>query len=154
LAQLSKQFLMCLWTPFWLMKPYINLEVYFWALFAVSCLGVIGSLLSIARPRPEDGNRRLAASYLVPLVPGLLIYVMVMYQTLFVDQGLLQQGRLLLPVAGVLAIWLVGGLRRLVPPKASVCVFATLLAGTLIGNVFAIHFIRLFYRTVQPGAGN
>ena len=153
LTQISKQFLMCFWTPFWLIKPFVNEDIYFRLLLALSFLGVIGTLMCMARPRPEHNNRCLAASYLVPLLPGVLIYVMVIYQTLFVDRGLFQQGRLLLPVAGVLAIWLVGGLRRLVPQKAAVCVFATLLAGALIGNVFTIRLIRMFYRVVEPGAG-
>jgi len=104
------------WTPFWLVKDFVDYQLYHKLLMAFCvfvAVGVFAHLRSCRCLRSTEPYCRSDAWALMAL-PGVLIYIFLFRHTLWVDRGALQQGRLLLPAAGILALAIVIALKTLI----------------------------------------
>ena len=141
------------WTPFWLVKYSVDDGLYAGSLLAV-CLviaaGAVAHLLLHRKSRTGDLTSRADAWGLLAL-PVLLIYIFLFRHTLVVDRGALQQGRLLLPAAGLLGVSTVAGLgsffRR---PSIRTALGILLVIALLAANIAVLRSIVEFYRVVEP----
>jgi 4-amino-4-deoxy-L-arabinose transferase-like glycosyltransferase len=136
------------WTPFWLLREFVNPERYARLLLALCFLVMVGLLVHLRgcrRRKTGELNCRPDAWALLAL-PGLMIYVFLFRHTLFVDRGALQQGRLLLPAAAVFGIGLVMGFEAIVRRPAVRAAFGVLLAiGLVVANLVVLRAIVAFY---------
>ena len=147
----SKQLFMYFWTPFWLLKPFVSADIYFVKLLVLCTVGLGGCALQMLRPRAREGHSGGAASYLILALPAAMIYALTVYNSIFVDRGLLQQGRIFLPMAACLAVWVASGYRRLAwSPKAVDVITAAVVLTPLMANIMTLYWIRLFYTIIEP----
>lgn len=142
--QLFKYF----WTPFWIVGGYVNKMAYTRLLLAfcfIVFVGVTAHLRATRSSLKSDLSDRLDAWALLVL-PGALIYVFLLKQTLTVDRGLLQQGRLLLPAAGLLGVAVPTAIRTLIrQPRLRIAAGWLLILGLIAGNILVIQAIIDFY---------
>lgn len=156
------------WTPFWLLIGQVDAVAYERFLEAFCFLVAIGVFIRLRackHMKVTDLCCRADAWGLF-LIPGALIYLFLFRHTLLVDQGTLQQGRLLLPAAapfGVAVIIGLGelmerplngliaarvsarlrdGIRKLVAPSLGLL----LLAGLMVANIAVLRAIVIYYQ--------
>lgn len=111
--QLFKYF----WTPFWLLGLNRAQAMLYTRLLSGLCLlALFGVLVHFWRSEQAKSKKLdcRADVWGLLLLPGILIYIFLYRHTFYVDHGALQQGRLLLPAAGILGIGMVLGLKEMI----------------------------------------
>lgn len=130
------------WTPFWLISGFIDV-MWYQKLLMVFCvfvlIGVLVHLRNSRRSKSTEFDCREDVWTFMAL-PGILIHIFLFRHTLWVDQGALQQGRLLLPAAGILSV-------------AVIVAFYTLISRPITAIIMRItnSMKPVKYETVQSG---
>ncbi|MBI2843442.1 MAG: glycosyltransferase family 39 protein [Armatimonadetes bacterium] len=148
-AIVTQQLFNFFWTPFWLLNVFVDSSCYFRMLFALCFLAVAGVGLHLAAS--QKGERRSLAdrieAWALLALPAILIYLFLLRHTLVVDKGALQQGRLLLPAAGLLGASIVvgfGAFLRIPLLRAALGVLTVL--GLVFADITVVRAIVAFYR--------
>lgn len=135
------------WTPYWLVAPFVKGDIYTRLLLAFCLVSAVGVAARIRRREPDCGLEGRADIWALMALPTVLIYVFLLRHTLVVDMGALQQGRLLLPAAGIVGAGIVAGLGALIPlAKPRAALGALLAVGLIAANIAVIQTIARFYR--------
>jgi 4-amino-4-deoxy-L-arabinose transferase-like glycosyltransferase len=146
---ITDQLFKCFWTPYWLIAVFVNGMLYTRMLVALCFVVIVGVAVNLRANRNLRGaglDRRLDAWALLAF-PALLIYIFLVRHTLLVDKGALQQGRLLLPAAGLFGIAMVVGLGAFIKrPAFRVVGGISLALGLILANIAVVRAIAAFYR--------
>lgn len=162
------------WTPFWLVKDFIDPLLYHSLLMAFCVFVAVGVLAHLRGCRCSRSTEPYCRSdaWVLMALPGALIYIFLFRHTLWVDRGALQQGRLLLPAAGILAVAIIIAFKTLIKRpvlkavvkfskllkreqdvnynvirmKVDVTLSALLIIGLLAANLSVLHAIAAYYR--------
>ena len=129
------------WTPFWLIQPFVNGDLYMNGLLALSALPVIGLLVRMLVARDLD----VRSLGLLFFAAGVLFASWFRYM-LMVDFGANLQGRLFLPVASVVGIVAVAGTQLYLKDRKAKTGAAVLVYGGLaVANLLALRCVLAYY---------
>ena len=147
--QLFKYF----WTPFWLIRQFVNDATYAVAILcfcAVVLVGLVAHFMACRRTGAGEIVCRFDA-WLVLALPGILTYVSLIRHILLVDKLALSQGRLLLPAAGLFGIAVVVGLGALVRrPRLRSALGVLLVLGLIVANLVVLRAVVAYNRIYRP----
>ncbi|MEN6521703.1 MAG: DUF2142 domain-containing protein [Armatimonadota bacterium] len=159
------------WTPFWLISEFIDVILYQRLLMVFCVFVLIGVLVHLRSCRCSRSTgldcREDVLAFMA--LPGILIYMFLFRHTIWVDRGAFQQGRLLLPAAGILSVGVVIALNMLiikpvsrvimritsrtkpvryeaVQARISAALGILLVIGLLAANLGVLHGIAAYYR--------
>jgi len=134
------------WTPYWITGRFMIAAGAITMLSAIltvgGAAGVICALLRSGRPEQRTAPRSVLFFAAAAVI---LLYVSVLYQALFVDWYVFQQGRLMLPGAAAIGVLLAAGLGYFIPAqwrRPSVWAAVMLLAAA---NWTYLFLVRFFY---------
>ncbi len=157
LSFITDQLFKFFWIPYWLVPSFVRdpntysprlAMLYTRGLLALCFMvlaGVIAYLYKHRRNGVGDLSCRVDAWSLLAL-PGVLIYLFLIRHTVQVDRGALQQGRLLLPAAGVFGIGLItAGMYAMTNPRIRVILGLLLIAGLIVANLMMLRSISLYH---------
>lgn len=134
------------WTPFWLVRPFLNASLYTNVLLVLSALPVIGFLARMLLKRDLDSR-----SMGVLLFAALLMFASWFRYMLMVDFGSNLQGRLFLPIAPVVGIIAVAGLQLWLKGRAKSAVAVVVYGGMVTANFLILRCIAAYYASGLGG---
>jgi 4-amino-4-deoxy-L-arabinose transferase-like glycosyltransferase len=134
------------WTPYWITERFEPGAIYTWGLGLVTVAAIVGLLVYLLRARQEHSGNPAIRPLVFLCAAIALLYLSIIYQAIFVDWYVFQQGRLMLPVAAGIGTVLVVGLRELTPQRLRRSLFYISLALLLVANWAYLGLVRLFYQ--------
>ena len=143
----TEQFFAYFWAPFWIVREFVSRANYLGALTALCAVILVGISVHAyrcRRPESSDPDCRFDA-WLLLIIPVALSYALLLYQAMYVDSGLLQQGRLFLPSAAVLGAAIISGSGALVRSyRLRVVLAIPCLLIILALNLRVLYFIKFY----------
>ena len=129
------------WTPFWLLRPFVNSLCYSNAVIAVSALPLLLMLVRILLVR--DLDMRLIG---LLLIAAGTIVVTWLWHVFIVDAGANLQGRLFLPVAPAIGVFIVGGMQPWLGKRLPQLFAACIVYGSmLLANILILRLVVSYY---------
>lgn len=131
---LTDQLFKYFWTPFWLISDLVDEQVYAKALELFCAVVFLGLVLHFVKCRKRKTEEMLCRAdvWVLMVMPVVLIYVFLLRHTLLVDVGALQQGRLMLPSAGLLGMSVVLGLDQLTAKNRLAKIVVVIVIGAVL----------------------
>ncbi len=155
----TQQLFRYFWLPYWLVSSFQRanplfspiLVMLYQQLLSIVCLlvavGVVCHLVECKKRQFQDFGCKVG-TWILLLLPSLMIWAFLVRHTFFVDRGTLSQGRLLLPSAAVFGIGLVTGARMIFKGRFRIPAGIALIIALVIANMLMILSITHYYRHV------
>lgn len=129
------------WTPYWLVSPCVDRDLYFACMSTLSVLCALPFVLRLLLKRGLD-----LAVYGILLMAAIGVVGSWLRYALLVDFGANLQGRLFLPVASVIAITAVSGAGGWITGRVARNVITGAVLGVMfLANIFVVRCIVLYY---------